>query len=461
MNDSLTGIFLLGCGALLPLSAIAQRPNIIYIMTDQHAATALSCAGNADVRTPNIDRLASHGVRFDNAYCAFPLSGPSRAAMFTGYTPSEVGMEKNGAPMPDSIQSRTLGTLVRDAGYDCAYSGKWHLNTNSLPAANAFGFKNLHGHDDTGLAEAAIDYLRHRDTKKPFFLVASFNNPHGICEYARHQNPPFGHIQEPPTDSCPQLPANFYPNPYDASVLAYEKQCNQRLYPTWDYTPDDWRRYLNAYYRLIETVDAEIGKIVDEIDRQNLWRNTVVIFTADHGDGAAQHQWNQKTALYESIANIPFIVCLPRGRNAGTVSHELANNGEDLMPTICRIAGIETPYWCKGRSLVEAAEAANGNKDNATPIHNVVVTETNFFQTAGTLGWMVRTKDYKYVLYDTGRYREQLYDMRTDRGEMRNLAVERKYTDVLRRHRRLLRQWMDSHPSERTAQKDKIIPKDR
>ena len=131
------------------------------------------------------------------------------------------------------------------------------------------------------------------------------------------------------------------------------------------------------------------------------------------------------------------------------------------MPTICRIAGIETPYWCKGRSLVEAAEAANGNKDNATPIHNVVVTETNFFQTAGTLGWMVRTKDYKYVLYDTGRYREQLYDMRTDRGEMRNLAVERKYTDVLRRHRRLLRQWMDSHPSERTAQKDKIIPKDR
>ena len=136
MNDSVTGIFLLGCGALLPLSAIAQRPNIIYIMTDQHAATALSCAGNADVRTPNIDRLASHGVRFDNAYCAFPLSGPSRAAMFTGYTPSEVGMEKNGAPMPDSIQSRTLGTLVRDAGYDCAYSGKWHLNTNSLPAAS-------------------------------------------------------------------------------------------------------------------------------------------------------------------------------------------------------------------------------------------------------------------------------------------------------------------------------------
>lgn len=454
MNDRVTGRLLLGCGALLPLSAIAQRPNIIYIMTDQHAATALSCAGNADVHTPNIDRLASHGVRFDNAYCAFPLSGPSRAAMFTGYTPSEIGMEENGNPMPDSIKSRTLGTLMRDAGYDCAYSGKWHIPTNSLPAAKAFGFKNLHGHDDTGLAEAAIDYLRHRDTKKPFFLVASFNNPHGICEYARHQNPPFGHIQEPPTDSCPQLPANFYPNPYDASVLAYEKQCNQRLYPTWDYTPDDWRRYLNAYYRLIENVDKEIGKIVDEIDRQNLWRNTVVIFTADHGDGAAQHQWNQKTALYESIANIPFIVCLPRGRNAGTVSHELVNNGEDLMPTICQTAGIAIPKWCKGRSITAEAD---GKHDGDSCF---VVTETNFMQTAGTLGWMVRTKDYKYVLYDSGRYREQLYDMRTDRGEMRNLAVENKYKEVLRHQRKLLRRWMDRHPSIHTATKDKLIPND-
>lgn len=456
MNDRVTGRLLLGCGALLPLSAIAQRPNIIYIMTDQHAATALSCAGNTDVHTPNIDRLASHGVRFDNAYCAFPLSGPSRAAMFTGYTPSEVGMEENGAPMPDSIKGRTLGTIVRDAGYDCAYSGKWHLNTNSLPSANAFGFKNLHGHDDNGLAEAAVDFLRHRDTSKPFFLVASFNNPHGICEYARHQNPPFGHIQEPPVDDCPQLPANFYKNPYDASVLAFEKSRDQRLYPTWDYTPDDWRRYLNAYYRLIENVDAEIGKIVDEIDRQKLWRNTVVIFTADHGDGAAQHQWNQKTALYESIANIPLIVCLPGGKNAGTVSHQLVNNGEDFMPTVCRLAGIATPRWCKGRSIDAAAGAANGN----APAHDCVVTETNFLQTAGTLGWMVRTRDYKYVLYDSGRNREQLYDMHADRGEMRNLAVERKYKDVLRRHRSLLRQWMDSHPSKRTAQKDKVIPED-
>ncbi len=454
MTDRFTVNMLMGCGTLMSLSAAAQKPNIIYIMTDQHVATALSCAGNADVRTPNIDRIASHGIRFDNAYCAFPLSGPSRAAMFTGYTPSEIGMEENGNPMPDSIKGRTLGTLMRDAGYDCAYSGKWHIPTNSLPGKEAFGFRNLHGHDDNGLAGAAVDYLRDRDASKPFFLVASFNNPHGICEYARHQNPPAAKISEPSVGDCPQLPANFYPNPYDASVLGYEKTKSQLLYPTWDYTPDDWRRYLNAYYRLIEAVDAEIGKIVDEIDRQKLWRNTVVIFTADHGDGAAQHQWNQKTALYESIANIPLIVCLPGGKQKGTVSHQLVNNGEDFMPTICRTAGIAIPKWCKGRSITAEAD---GKHDGDS---SFVVTETNFMQTAGTLGWMVRTKDYKYVLYDSGRYREQLYDMRTDRGEMRNLAVENKYKEVLRHHRKLLRRWMDRHPSIHTATKDKLIPND-
>ena len=447
---------LLGCSAVAPSMLMAQRPNIIYIMTDQHTATALSCAGNTDVRTPAIDRIAQHGVRFVNAYCSLPLSGPSRAAMFTGYTPSEIGMQENETPLPDSLKDKTLGTLVREAGYDCAYSGKWHVNTTTLPAEEAFGFKRLHGHDDDGLAESCVDYLRHRDSRKPFFLVASFNNPHGICEYARHQNVPFGMIKEPALDDCPQLPANYAINPYDATSLAFEKRQNHRLYPSWDYTPDDWRRYLNAYYRLIETVDKEIGKIVDELDRQKLWKNTVVIFTSDHGDGSAQHQWNQKTVLYESVANIPFIICLPNGRNAGRVLPQLVNNGVDLMPTVCDFVGVPIPSYCQGKSIRSVAESGSPE----TQGQNYVVTETVFAQTAGTLGWMVRTKDYKYVLYDTGRYREQLFDMNVDRGEMRNLAMEGKFKSVVRQHRAFLKQWMDLHPSKATRMKNKYIPRD-
>ena len=94
-----------------------EKPNIIYIMTDQQTAKAMSCAGNKDLHTPNMDKLAQRGIRFDNAYCAHPLSGPSRAAMFTGHTSGEVGLDKNGTPMPDSLRTRTLGSLVEQAGY--------------------------------------------------------------------------------------------------------------------------------------------------------------------------------------------------------------------------------------------------------------------------------------------------------------------------------------------------------
>ena len=266
-------------------SAFASKPNIIYIMTDQQSANAMSCASNANLSTPNMDRLAQHGVRFTNAYCAMPLSGPSRSAMFTGYTPSATGMQENETPLPDSLRTRTLGNLMEQAGYDNGYSGKWHVNTNSLPADTAFGFRNLHGHNDIGLAEAAIEFMREDHGDKPMFLVASFDNPHNICEWARGQKLPFAAVKDAPIDSCPNLPANFNLNPYDADILRWEREKSYRLYPTKAYTPDDWRRYRNAYFRLVEHIDGEIGKIVDEIDRQNLWDNSVIIFTSDHGDG--------------------------------------------------------------------------------------------------------------------------------------------------------------------------------
>lgn len=446
--------FLLLSGAMLPAAAMAQeRPNIIYIMTDQQTATAMSCAGNPDVSTPNMDRLAARGIRFVNAYCAMPLSGPARAAMFTGYMPSETGMIENEMPLKDSLRENTLGSLVAAAGYDCAYAGKWHVNTVDLPAEHAFGFRKLHNHDDRGLAESCVSYLREKHSK-PFFLVASYINPHNICEFARNQDTPHASIPDFTLADCPALPANYAVNPYDASVLQFEKHQNYSLYPTTDYSPDDWRRYRYAYYRLVEAVDAEMGKILDEIDRQDLWENTVVIFTSDHGDGCGSHQWNQKTVLYEEVANVPFIICLPGGRNAGTVLPQLVNNGIDLMPTVCDWAGATVPSGRSGLSLRPLAESGSPE----TPFRDYVVTETNFNQTAGTLGWMVRTPKYKYVLYDKGLYREQLYDISTDKGEMVNLAVDSKYHHILLEHRAMLRDWMVGHPGVGRARHLRLIP---
>ena len=411
------------CGALTPLALAAQeRPNIIYIMTDQQSANAMSCTGNVDVRTPNMDRLAAHGVRFENAYCSLPLSGPSRASMFTGYMPGEVGLTANGTPLPDSLRTETLGNVMNEGGYTCAYGGKWHVHTNSLPSEHALQRKH----------------------EKPFFLVASFDNPHNICEYARKQPLPFAVVEEPESiEDCPNLPENFFVSPYDADAVAYEKSLKYRLHPTRSYTPDDWRRYRNAYFRLVEAVDAEIGKIVDEIDRQNLWKNTVVIFTSDHGDGQGAHQWNQKSVLYEEVVNVPFIVCLPEGKNAGKILPQLVNNGVDLMPSVCDWAGIEVPSGRQGISIRPIAEKG----DTSVEGQPYVVAETDFSETGGgTMGWMVRSGNYKYVLYNMGLYREQLFDMTSDRGEMRNLAVEKKYRPVLEQHRRMLEEWMKKHP---------------
>ncbi len=442
-------------GLALPAPFLAQeRPNIIYIMTDQQSATAMSCAGNADLHTPNMDRLAAHGVRFENAYCAFPLSGPSRSTMFTGYTPSESGLKKNGIPVADSIRPKMLGSLMEEAGYSTAYAGKWHVHTNSLPGKHSFGFERLHEHNDYGLAEAAVEFLQ-RKHDKPFFLVASFDNPHNICEYARNQDLPYATIEEPRLEECPNLPANFNIAPYDADVLSNERSLKYTLYPTQNYTPDDWRRYRNAYFRLVETVDKEIGKIVDEIDRQNLWKNTVIIFTSDHGDGAGAHQWNQKTVLYEEVANIPFIVCLPGNKHAGKVLPQLINNGTDLLPSVCDWAGIEVPTECQGVSFRAVVERG----DTMRTHQPYVVTETLFGQTGGTQGWMVRTPNYKYVLYASGKNREMLYDMKNDRGEMCNLAIEKKFQDVVKLHRAMLREWIKAHDKSRKSSAIRLIPK--
>lgn len=433
------------------LTLQARRPNVILVMTDQQASKAVSYAGNPHLSTPAMDRIAAHGVRFENAYCSFPLSGPSRAAMFTGLFAGESGVDINELPLPAELRDSTLGQLVSAAGYDCAYAGKWHVNTISLPGDRAFGFRNLKGNGDEGLAEAAVAYLQ-EPHEKPFFLVASFTNPHNICEFARGQRTPMADIGErPPVNKCPKLPANFAVARNDASVLQFEKRQNYSLYPTQDYGRNDWRQYLHAYYRLVEAVDHEIGKIVDELDRQGLWENSVVIFTSDHGDGMAAHHWNQKTVLYEESACVPAVICLPGGAHAGEKTAALFNNGVDLMPSICDWTGAEVPSGRSGKSIRPVLE-------NGAPGQDFIVTETNFKQTAGTYGWMVRTGRYKYVLYDKGLNREQLYDMEKDRGEMHNLAVKKKYKSIVLEHRELLRQWLEDHPGPERSRHKRFIP---
>ena len=418
-----------------------RRPNILFIITDQQYAGAMSCAGNPDVYTPNMDSLAETGVRFTRAYCTHPLCGPQRASFMTGLFPHQNGAISNNTPINPEYKGRTLGNFLADAGYDCALSGKWHVS-GTTPAES--GLEVICGSRDDEVPLRSIEFMQ-RDRDNPFFLFASFLNPHDICQVARNQPLPQGPVPEPATvEECPNLPANFAIPPYSPDILQMLRQANRRVYPTIEYTEDDWRRLRFYYYRLCEKVDAEIGVLLNGLRDLSLEEETYIVFTSDHGDGHGAHNWNQKTSLYEEVINVPFIISHKGVTRAGGVDNtHLVSLGLDLLPTLCDVGGASVPDGLEGLSLQPLAE---GNAPDEWRTELVVETIIDTIDTAPGPGGSgasraVLTDRYKYSAYPMGRYREQLVDLQTDPGEMVNLAVNARFEDELDDHRRRLRAW--------------------
>lgn len=410
------------------------RPNIILIMTDQQTATAMSCAGNCDLRTPAMDALAEDGVMLSRAYCPFPLSGPCRASLMTGRMPSEIGARDNGVRPSEEAMQRNIGFLMQEAGYETMYAGKWHASEVNIPDGR--GFRRICDMDDRTLVAACRDSLPTRDRSKPLFLVASLLDPHEICEYARSQTLPYGEVERVPVWECPNLPSNFMPSTYEPEAIALRRDAHPRSHPTATYTQDDWREYLYAYYRLTERVDKHVGDLVALLRKEGLYDNSLIIFCSDHGDGAASHGWNQKWILQEEVVNVPLIVKAPKGEGlTGERNDEaLSNIGLDIVATICDYAGVELDDTYRGLSLRKVVE------DPSASLHEEVFIET-LLSEISVRGWAIVEKDFKYVLYNHFRNREQLFDMRNDRGEMLNLAVDKRYSERIASMRRKMYEW--------------------
>jgi arylsulfatase A-like enzyme len=417
-------------------------------MTDQQAGEAMSCTGNPYLRTPAMDRIAAMGTRFEKAYCAFPLCVPSRTAMFSSRMPHEAGVYVNCKASQGVFPFVTLGQVLSDAGYDCHYIGKWHL-TIPTSRTKAHGFAEVtlpggRGHD-AKRAELAAEFLR-REHDRPFFLVVSLLNPHNCCELARGQGLTEceGPIPAaPPQSEMPPLPGNFeIPEDEPDHLRVWWKQNSNRVYRSYHWDEKQFREYRWGYYRLVEKVDAEIGKVVDALDDSGPQEDTVVIFSSDHGDGHSRHRWNQKWSLYDESARVPFIVAQKGHTAAGHVDHHLVSSGLDLMPTICDYAGVAPPAGSLGLSVRALAEGRQ-----VETWRGYVVSETSFGNWAevGDADFprarMVRSDRYKYIAFDTGRRREQLIDMEGDPGEMVNLVGKPEYAAVLQQHREHLAQW--------------------
>ena len=442
------------------IQAGVAGPNILFIMTDQQHAGMMSCTGNKWLKTPAMDRLAASGMRFERAYACNPVCVPNRFSLQTGLMPSAIGMGQNSdskrAAVTDVMIQQSLGRLFQKADYETVYGGKVHL-PRKMKGVQNLGYRNLTGDSRQGLADACAKFIK-AEHKRPFFLFASFINPHDICYMAINDfNRTQGKAPVANTDSkiceavlerarknrdisafveanCPGLPANHGVPEAEPECIA-KKYVNPRPFQAYTrekWTQNQWRLHRWAYCRLTEMVDKEIGTVLDALREAGLEDSTLIVFTSDHGDMDSAHKLEHKQVLYEESVRVPFIMSYRGVIPQGIVDDKhLVSNGLDLLPTLCDYAGIETPEGPRGRSLRALARGKDTKE-----WRDFVVSESQS-------GRMLRTGRFKYCIYDSGKNREQLIDLKHDPGEMKNLAEVEDYKDVLNTHRRLLRGWVE------------------
>jgi len=407
----------------------------------------MSCAGNKWLKTPALDSLMKKGMRFEKAYATNPVCVPSRFSLMTGFYPSAVGLRKNGnSKEAERYVGAALGNVFRKAGYETVYGGKVHLPGVMGRIANC-GFRNLTGDQREGLADECAQFLKGK-RDKPFFLVASFINPHDICYQAiqahsgsrRNANRAIEVMRQaermPEGVSrdeffrrhCPPLPANYEPTePEPEAIATFVKSRPFKYYVRKNWSDEDWRVHRWTYARLTERVDGQIGRVLDALRQAGLEDGTIVVFTSDHGDMDGSHRLEHKSMAYEESARIPLMIQYRPVTKGGYVDRSsLVSNGLDLFPTLCDLAGIDRPRDLQGRSL---KPLLGGNPVSGWREYLMIETELSRAITNGR---------YKYTLFDVGRQEELLCDLSSDPGEMRNLAGLAEHGEVLRRMRAAL-----------------------
>lgn len=422
--------------------AKANKPNILFIITDQQSLKAMSDSNGPYIKTTAMDSIAANGVRFENSYCTSPVCSPSRSSLLTSRMPHETGVNYNNMTIDPAIAN--MGRIFRQAGYETVYTGKWHLP--GVFQDNTPGFKTLpfecegttrYGDNTDGpIADEAVKFIKSKHNQ-PFLLVVSLQNPHDVCHCISSGKK----CAKPPNiSSAPLLPVNFAVDPNEPELLKKRRQQTYyggQLRYTKDWDENDWRTYLYSYYRLIEHVDAEVGKVLNALRQAGLEEDTLIIFTSDHGEGMAAHKWVVKLCLYEEPATVPLIVSFKAVTPAGVVDKGHLVSGLDVLPTMCDYAGIKAPGNIRGESLRDIIEKPNSKG------HDFVVTElapdtmNHDFKAR-----MLRTSRYKYIAFSHGKNNEQLFDLKNDPGETKNLARDSSMKTVLNGHRNLLSRWV-------------------
>ena len=442
----------------------ADRPNILFIMSDDHAAHAISAYGSKVNQTPQLDRLANQGMRFDRCYSVNAICTPSRATILTGkYS------HLNGVPVFNRFDGSqpTVAKYLQAAGYHTGVIGKWHLGSDPtgfdqwriFPGQGAYfdpallgpaERRVIKGYATDIITDLAIDFLKDRPKDKPFFLMCHHKAPHRNWQPdAKHQAQFAGKaIPEPPTlfddyatrsdaiRECEQkvftdLTRNDLKLVPPASLKGSERAAWLAVKPaTVDIVTDGrtntltgealkkwkYQRYMQDYLACVQSVDDNVGRLLDWLDANGLETNTVVIYTSDQGFFLGEHGLYDKRFMYEESARMPFLIRWPGVIKPGTTQDALAIN-PDFAPTFMNLAGLAVPSDMQGRSLLPLLKGAKP-PDWRASFYYRYYHDPGDHKTRAHYG--VRTGTHKLIYY-WKQEQWEMYDLVRDPAELHNL----------------------------------------
>ena len=413
---------------------LQDRPNLLLVLDDQERQPMHTPA----LCLPNRERLKPAGVEFTNAYCTYPLCSPSRATIFTGRYPHEVGILTNVdfAARNSALSTRapSLGRVFSEAGYTTAYFGKWHLSrrAHGLGNLHRYGFDDPHVsnqliafHSDPRVTENAAGWIRKSKDRGPWLLVYSPINPHDICFPGLSRRYP-GEKNYPVT-----LPPN-YESPPARAIQTLAGLQNSVVVKSVLPEGSAWLDFLRFYCYLLEDVDRNLGLVLDALEESGQWENTVKVFTSDHGEMAGSHGLMGKSpTMYEENLRIPLWISDPRLARGFRQCDGLVSN-LDLAPTLCALSGVRWPEPLPGLDLSPALRGEGG-----------MAREQVFCEGGGDprrFGWRgLRSREWKYWHYLNGE--ELLFQVQEDPLELCNRAGDPAAGETLIRLRERVREW--------------------
>lgn len=448
---------LMRCGVFAVLIGLAQfamaqdaRPNILYIMADDHAAHALSCYGSKINQTPNLDRLAAQGMRFENGFVTNALCGPSRACVLTGKYSHINGFPDNKPKTVFDGSQQTFIKLLHDTGYQTGIVGKWHLVSDptgfdqwSVLVGQGRYFdpifitngkrETVKGYVTDVITDKALDFLKNRKKDQPFCLMYHHKAPH------REWNPDEKHAKMYDDKDIP-LPETFYDKYEHRGTAAHDQdmtiaktltKADVKIDPPAGLSGDkltEWKyqRFIKDYLRVIASVDDNVGRVLDYLDQNGLTQNTIVVYTSDNGFFLGDHGWFDKRFMYEQSLRVPLIVRYPAKVKAGSVSKAMTVN-VDYAPTFLEYAGVKVPADIQGKSLKPVLEQNVTPEDWRTSIYYHYYEFPQPHHVHPHLG--VRTDQYKLMFF-TDLNEWEMYDLKKDPNELRNVYLEPEYSDV-------------------------------